>query len=219
MPIVLRKARRFSMLALGFLLALSTRSVAQNTLTDVHFHHCSFSHACVPLDRMADEMDKAGVATAWIFGLQHQLRPNPGTLEDWPATNRCTLATPMTHPGDPDIDTCKQIHAALVQQGKRPFHYNDACANPGWPVAPNSQADETILSQYASLPPEKQQRLKPFLSYLNFDAPCARNAAGENMNLAYVKAMDRKYPRMIFGFAEHNLNKQALFTHDACRPD
>lgn len=206
-------------LSLGVWGSLYGDEEEDHNITDVHFHPCSFSHNCVPLDRLVDEMDATGVTTSWVFGLQHQMLRDPGDIADWPSNNRCELTSPMVLPEEPDLATCQQIHAELVESGERPFHYSDPCAKPGWPLAPNDEADQAIFSQYQELSPEKKERIRPFLSYLNFDTPCAQTEAGENANLAYVKAMDQKYPGAIFGFAEHNLNKQVLFTHNVCRPD
>ena len=193
-------------------------------VTDTHFHPCPFGEKsqCVALADMIPEMDSVGIQTAWVFGLQHQLLSDPGDLAQWPRTNSCPLVEPMTFPGEadasqPSIERCREIHRAL--DGRRPFHYNDPCAKPGWPVAPNSRADEWIFGQYVELPEEAKARIKPFRSYLDFDDPCARDENGERRNLAYVQAMDRKYPGVIHGFAEHNLNKIVLYSHDSCRPD
>lgn len=199
-------------------------SGAEPPVTDTHFHPCPFGEAdlCIALGEMLPEMDRAGVTTTWVFGLQHQLDSDPGDIGRWASKNTCDLVAPMTFPSELDssqtsMDRCREIHKALG--GKRPFHYNDPCAKPGWPLAPNTRADEWIFEQYVALPDAAKARIKPFLSYLDFDDPCARDASGERKNLAYVKAMDRKYPGVIHGFAEHNLNKIVLYTHNACRPD
>ena len=211
--------KRFkSLVALAYALAAPAAQV-----TDTHFHACPFgeSDQCVALSEMLPVMDESGVETVWVFGLQHQLVSNPGDIGHWPAQAACAPVEPMILPGSfdesqPSIEQCQEIHAQLG--GERPFHYNDPCAKPGWPVAPNRRADEWIFGQHAGLSDEAKGRIKPFLSYLNFGDPCARSPEGGSANLAYVKSMDEKYPRSIFGFAEHNLNKLALYSHNSCKP-
>ncbi|MEO1088123.1 MAG: hypothetical protein AAFY88_28145, partial [Acidobacteriota bacterium] len=188
--------------------AIAAASVDAQPVVDTHFHPCPFGEEdqCVALADMLPEMDKAGVETAWVFGLQHQMLEDPGAIETWRSA-ACPLVAPSIFPGgvdpeEPSIERCRQIHGAL--DGQRPFHYNDPCAKPGWPVAPNARADEWIFSRYVELPDDAKARIKPFLSYLDIDAPCAREENRDRRNLTYVQAMDRKYPGVVHGFAEHN---------------
>jgi hypothetical protein len=212
-------------------------TAADEAMNDAHFHPCSFSNFCPPILEVADQQARYGARTAFVFGLQHNLMPGAGP---WAKAVRQSYDTGVFrlpfHYADPGARS--SYDASGATPGLVPLNgarQTDWLPQPplvdyhAWPVYPTTLADWHTMTGFQKAGDALRGRLFPFLSSLRLEQQSAvsnllygvctkRPASDRYINEELLDAMDILFPGIIRGYAEYNLNKVVLFTHDAFAP-